>query len=538
MFKECDGFWKDAAKAIKRSVTDTGVVIAGIDEETGEVSSVGTTSTKRLKVYNGTATTPLGYQLVLQPKLLASINHNYGIPYNPRQHRLTLLPGASLVSTDYGNGATMSTDGVKPGAGMALQPKRSFRAQHDSVYMTKASVVFQMDADPTTFQLYGVSTSTNAVGWAVFGTGLFGALTTFGGVQSFLSFQVLTASTGGPVTVTLNDVVVVIDTTNASGDLAFTAYEIGKAGTNPATEYVSWLTDVVGDTVYFISVSPDPLPGVYSISGSGCTTSYTPLVTGTGVTFGFLPVTFFSEQNPVMDLIDPTKVNLYGVSWGFGVYKWWVRHPETQVLELVHSLNQVNTSDLFLTSPTFQQTHSVAAFPTFVGACSMTTYGSSVSLMTGATEDIRKTTRSYLRTVLGVSTERTIVSLYVGASFNQVPNESEVILQQLSVTVDGIKTVSFKIIINPDRVGGGIPSDYPQYQYIQEGVSPLFIDENSLTFTGGEEIFNFTVGNRASDVIDLRPFNVILQLEDRIVIVATSDNVTDINLTVTLIEDF
>ena len=506
MFKNIDNYWKDKFNDLF-TIFNTG----SIKTKPGVISGTGN-------------------QVVQENIVLTSINHNYGIFFNNAKHRLTLLPGGSITSNEEGNAAVLALDGVTPNAGLALQTKTVFRQQFDSSYVIKSGVVFNGSA--LSIQLFGVSNSTSAAAFGTLGGG-FGIVTTLGGVQGVIRIKVTVGATGGTATIVLNDVVNVVPLTASGGNVNFTAYEIGKF------DYGQYLTDVVGDTVYFISTSPAALPGAFTYTSATSTAVLTVVKTGTGVTFNFVPVSLFSEGKSFVSSIDPTLYNFYAVAWGSGQYVFSIRNPSTGYLEEVHKIEQSNLDGDFLATPSFQGVHSVFNFEGFADVASLETLGCTVSLVNGNIA-YRKPTRSLLKTVTLTGGVETIVSnLYTRSSFNDLPNEAEIQLKELSVSCDGVKPVSWKIVLNPTTLGLGTTANFPRYSFIDEDLTPLVSGVGSaLTYAGGTTLFIFSTGKVESRRVDLEDLNIFIQLEDIVLITALSSNTSEITLTVTVVEDF
>jgi hypothetical protein len=103
------------------------------------------------------------------------------------------------------------------------------------------------------------------------------------------------------------------------------------------------------------------------------------------------------------------------------------------------------------------------------------------------------------------TTETSIVTIQNKALFVTKTNRVEIELKSFSYGVDGTKPAIIRLVKNT-TLGGS-----PSYNDISANTSVVSYDIAGTTLTGGEPIFTISVPKSDGDVIDLSPYNIVLE---------------------------
>jgi hypothetical protein len=212
-----------------------------------------------------------------------------------------------------------------------------------------------------------------------------------------------------------------------------------------------------------------------------------------------------SASNPSGMLLDPTKGNVYQISYGsgFGNVNFSIESEETGDMVLVHVLKYGNSN----TVPSIYN----AVLPLraeVTNGGDTQNYTMKVASMSGFIEGENKSTgtiNAYENSKSIGGTETSIFSLQNKSTFQSKTNKINAILKSLSVVNDTNGVGTFRIW--EDATLGGSPS----YTDISTNTSVMAVDVAGTTRTGGKLLWAGAVGKDNGQTIDLTDLNITLR---------------------------
>jgi hypothetical protein len=250
--------------------------------------------------------------------------------------------GPTVSASD---GIATCTSGGSPYASAVLHLNRSSKYRAGQGTIARLTAIFG-DGEPNTLQLAGVGNAECGFYFAMRDTN-FGILHRERSKREIWEFTGV-AGVGSSVmlTVTLGGAVKSINITGG-GSPNQTAYLISKQDYSKVG--MGWTAEAHGSHVHFISSTPGPVEGTFSIVDGGGSSIVT---TVTRTQAGVLPTeTFIPQSSWNIDPMDgtgatrfdmdPTKGNVYGIGYqylGFGNPTFSVENPETGLLAQCHMI--------------------------------------------------------------------------------------------------------------------------------------------------------------------------------------------------------
>jgi hypothetical protein len=370
----------------------------------------------------------------------------------------------------------------------------------------------------------------------------FGIRRSYGGLLQVHKFTVTTAGTGGTVDIVLNSVTFQITLTNAGGDTSFTAHEI-EIGGSGGTAYTGWNVEHIGDDVFFIGGSVGARSGTYSITNVGeaaLVVTSTSVKTGAALTTDFVAQADWNGRSPMIADLDPAMANLYEIQYtwfGTANIEYKVYNPTTGKFEVVHTLTYANEgTEYSLTSANMYIQRGVASLGSTT-ALSLESSGSFGATL--GTFDINRSPRAAVAGSKAISgnTETAILTIGSRLHINGYANNSEVLLREISVAVDGNRPVIIKVVKNPTLSPSYSTTDYTEFAYYSETDSQVVYEGTVDTWTGGRLLAEKIVPKNGGSTLDLRLDNIFIAPGEFIVISALSTATNTVDVAVTAISD-
>ncbi len=209
----------------------------------------------------------------------------------------------------------------------------------------------------------------------------------------------------------------------------------------------------------------------------------------------------------ILPSIDITKGNVYQIRYqwlGFGAITFWVENPTTGDFVKVHTIEYANAyTDPSIFNP------SLPLHAEVINVSNATNIMLQTSSMMGGIEgkevDLGNIVSISNDKAAVTTTETNIVTIQNKALFVTKTNRVEIELKSFSYGVDGTKPVIVRLVKNA-TLGGS-----PSYSDISANTSVVSYDVAGTTLTGGEPIFTLSVSKSDGDVIDLSPYNIVLE---------------------------
>lgn len=320
-----------------------------------------------------------------------------------------------------------------------------------------------------------------------------------------------------------------------SGTAAHNAFEIVEDNSFSATHNAYQN----GSTVIFTSKAVGDETGSYTFSSDGAAVgSFVETGAGKAVNDTFInqadwnitPLT--SESDPF--ILDPSKGNVFQITYqylGYGDITFWVEDPATGQFIPVHEIGYANNNVVpSLDTPVFK----IGWFAASLGATTNTEiFGASAMGAIDGTLNFLKRPVGHANTKTNVGTTLTnILSIRNRPTINGYINSDPVRLASVSVAVDGTKTATAEIHINPTVAGE------PNWTYHDSTQSIVEYDLAGTTISSGTELFDFSLGKTDSFTVNLLPYNLYLNRTDVVSIgVKTSSGTTEATASITWVED-
>jgi len=369
----------------------------------------------------------------------------YGITSNSQLYVPFTSDGGTISSSSDGTSLVLSTS-TTVGSYAIIRSCRVLKYRPG--YSLTCRIAVKFDANPVanSLQFCGVGNAQSDLYFYYNGVDFGVRLSTEGQIE-VRKLTMSTASTGSETaTVTLNGVAYTVSLTNASSAIAFTAHQV-EIGTYGGL----WTTEHIGNTVYFIGKSVGSRSGSYSFSSATAVGTFSLIKAGASLSTTNVPKSSWNGHSDMISTIDISKNNMYEIaySWyGAGNIVFKIYNPSTSRYETVHTMTFANTSTSpSLTAPNMYIQRGVASLGSTT-ALSLTSMGSFGALL-GYVE-LTKGPGGALTHEKSISANTPTVILVVRnrAQINGYANQSEIILQDLSLATDGTKSVNVKIYKN------------------------------------------------------------------------------------------
>lgn len=467
--------------------------------------------------------------------MLNPIFHNYAL-YN------IINPQLYLRLTDTGGTITGNANGTEidlnissaVGSYAVLRSKKVIKYRPGYNVVTRWNEVF---ATPVAnmLQFGGMGNSGSDIYFCYSGI-TFGVRYSTGGFCDMRKLTVTTAENASVnTTIVLNGVSFTVPLTNSGGSASFTAFEIAKYS------YAGWNTEAINDTVVFIAKSVGVKSNSFTYTSAGASVAtFEHLKAGASLTTVFVDRADWNGDSDMIATLDPLKRNMYSInySWyGSGNMIFEVFNPDNQKYETVHTIQFANIqTEPSVSQPNMYLQQGIASLG------STTPSGIRIAGGFAAVEGNYKmevpiygvnNSRS-----IAANTETVLLLLKGRQQVNNFINNSEPLIRYVSIITQGNKPVVIKIIKNPTTMSSGTTSNYIKWNYINEMESITLYDTNCLTRTGGIVLSTYYMSSSAVQHIDLTNKEIIVNQYDVIAITAQSTNISDIDVALTIIEDY
>lgn len=272
----------------------------------------------------------------------------------------SINPLVFVTRTFDGGTATISdnmaqiSSGTNTLSSATIQTRRGLKYRPGQGSLARMTALFDT---PSAGNAQFVGTGNSESGYFIGYFGLyFGILHNPRASREIRAYQVTAGvANGTSVSITLNGNTPIVTTINGGSNVYRTAYEISKVDFSNVGSG-GWLTDVIGDTVYFIAAR----------TGASADYNYTYSITGTGLTGTFTRYqiasaadpteqTFITQANFNIDpldgsgpsgmTLDPQKGNVYQIGFqylGFGNARFGIEDPETGRIFDFHMIKNAN----------------------------------------------------------------------------------------------------------------------------------------------------------------------------------------------------
>ncbi|ARR74927.1 hypothetical protein SAGO17_0007 [Mimivirus AB-566-O17] len=336
-------------------------------------------------------------------------------------------------------------------------------------------------------------------------------------------------------TVTLNGTEFTVDLDDANGDLNYTTSQIAYG-----TTYDGWNVEAIGTTIIFQSRHVGPNTNTFSFTSNGnATGTFSQKTQGTSLSTSFTNRTNWNGSSSMVSVLDPLKRNMYAIeySWyGSGNVLFKVYNPDTSIYETVHTLSFANTSTTpSLTSPNMYLQQGVAS----LGSTTPITIIISGSYAGYLGQKILYTPTHSFSNLISIpkKTEVVLSTLKNRNTYNGFSNQSEIIVKRISIITHGSKPVIIRIYKNPETISLLETDDYLNYNYINETNSIGLVSYSSNTFTNGLLLESIYIPKEDQVYIDFTD-KLYLYQNECFIITAESENINEINFSVTYTDDY
>jgi hypothetical protein len=533
------GVFRQSYLPLNQSITDSSdsqIVrsVISAKNEFNVYSNVEITNQNELKVNSGDRDM-FGINLSASMTPIIQNYQLYGIVSNPQLYVPSTSDGGTITASSDGTSVILSTS-------TTVNSYATFRSSRALKYRPGYSLVcrivarFDTNAVANSLQFCGVGNPQSDLYFCYNGTD-FGVRLSTGGQLEVRKLTITSASTGSETaTITLNSVSYTVSLTNAGGAISFTAHkvEVGSFGN-------LWTTEHAGNDVFFIAKSVGSRGGSYSMSSASAVGTFSLIKAGVALTTTNVSKSSWNGTSDMISALDVSKNNMYEItySWyGAGNIDFRIYNPNVSRYETVHTMTFANTDTIpSITSPNMYIQKGVMSLGS-TSALSVVSIGSFGAVL--GTIDLNKGPSSALNFEKSISSNTPTVILVIKnrSQINGYSNHSEIYVQDLSVSSDGTKSVSIKLYKNPATLSANTTTNYTNYEYVNQANSLVLYDTTTDTFSGGDNIFSFTVAKVSSQVYNLGNRGFYLGKDETLIIVAESSATTDITTAITFSEDY
>jgi len=488
-----------------------------IDEETSYVSAIADDTSSSIQI--------------AQVENLVNINHAFGITTRATTHITTFLFGGTVSSLD-GDDCVLNIT-TTAGSVSNIQTRKVTKIIVDATFVSSSRVKFASPVEDS-FQLFVVGNAERSYSFGYFGT-TFGIYKLYGGKQTIVRFRFTTASTSThTAVVTLNSIPYNVNMITSGGSIPFTAHQVEEGGQLGQTFDGLWLVQHSGNDVFFISQNLDANAGTYSYSSATSAATVSVIRAGVATSIDAVPYEYWNKHDNV---IVPTNYNYYRISWSNGVIRFYLGNERSS--GSADTASGTATGDYQLVY-TLTDTVSIYAYSQHIiasigstTAMSMATKGTSIDYINGNTQNT-------VPIISSVVTEKTltsgpIVTVGVTQTLNGFISQGEVSPLELSVAVDGTKSVTINLVLNA-TVGALTTADYDSFVFLNSTESVIVYDTNASTYTGGTVVASYVLSKNQSAVFDISPLRLFLSPFDTLTIASDSDSSSIVNVSLILKE--
>ena len=435
------------------------------------------------------------------------------------------------------NGMAEITSGTDPAGSATVQTRRGLKYRPGQGSLMRATALFDTP-DAGNAQFIGCGNSECGYFIGYFGE-FFGILHNSKALRHIVALQITAAAGTEDIDIELNGYTTTISVVGG-GNIPQTAYEISK-GDFSQVGVGGWLSDVVGDTVYFISARAIATTGAFSITPVGGGTvagTFQPTIqTGTPATSEtqqFYPQSAFNIDKldgtgPSGMILDPQMGNVYQIGFqylGFGNARFGIEDPETGRLFDFHMINNANNRTFpVLKNPNVSILATSAniggTIPTTLRTASMAGYvqGQIINLDPTFAKTFSITTNSINYVVAAI--------FKVNRVFNDQSCFGELDLLQLAVG-NGTSTLTVGLFISEELQGENV-----NFVNLEEDVStvsyafgPTGTGSSSGVFgpwtPSSNPIYEMTIGTNAARTEVFNPNRFVISAGEHLVVAVKS----------------
>ena len=361
----------------------------------------------------------------------------------------------------------------------------------------------------------------------------FGIRYSTGGYSEVRVLTVIANLTLTNAIIVLNGVSFTVPLTNSSGNVNFTAFQIAKIS------YPGGLVSSTGNTVRFVSEDVWIKNGTYSYTNLGSSGTFTQTRAGVSLTSTFVNRINWNGASRMIQDFDPLKRNMYSISYtwyGSGNMTFKIFDPDKLIYDTVHTIKFANLT----TEPSISQ-------PNMYLQQGITSLGSTVAKTIKVSGGFAAVEGNYSRdfpiysvdnsVIIAANTPTVIASIKNRNSVLGFTNNSEILLRQISLSVDGNKQVKIQIVKNINFLGN-TTTDYLNWAFINETESISLYDNTAKTFSGGTILSTYYLGKIDTEFIDLTGKEITIFKTDTLSIIATSTAISEVSLGITIVEDY
>ena len=244
--------------------------------------------------------------------------------------------------------------------------------------------------------------------------------------------------------------------------------------------------------------------------------------------------------------LDPTKGTPCMIKYpylGYGDISFWFQNPTTGVWILAHTIQYANANTAVqLSNPTLYALYYTANTG---NTTNQTMYSGSIGCFISGVRSFISNPKWGMDSTKTAFASGAVLAVKNCSSYNGVVNRNPIRLNSFSVangTTANNDAASFRIRINP--VLGGTPSWTAingtltnSGATITSGNSIASYDTATTTVTGGDYIYNLSVGSGGGTVIDLTPYEIYINPNEVMTIECTSQASSTVSVSVNATDD-
>lgn len=488
-------------------------------------------SNSRLKVNNGAVFSQFGEQRVT---MFSPLFQNYALYniINSQLYKIYTANGGTITGDTNGTELDISI-GILPGSYAMLRSSKVCKYRPGYNLALRWNTLFDTPV-ANLLQFAGLGNMGSDIYFCYNGLD-FGVRYSTDGYPEIRRLTVTSANTLlGTAAITLNGVLFTVPLTAASGNANFTAYQIANFS------YTGWRATSIGNIVNFVSTTVGPKNGLYTYVSLTSVATFSQIRAGQDLTTTFINRTNWNGTSRMVQDLDPTKRNMYSInfSWyGSGNMIFKVFDPDLQIYDTVHTIKFANLqTEPSVSQPNMYLQQGLAS----LGSISAKTIR--VAGGFGAIEGIINVDYPVYGLSNSVSiaanTETCILAIKNRESIEGFINNSEILIRSISCSSDGNKAVQLRVIRNPTTLSAGTTTNFTRWSYVNQSESISLVDTTSRTFTGGTVLATYFMDKVGNLLVDLIDKEKVVFKEDIIIFTALSTAISDIDLAVTIVEDY
>lgn len=362
----------------------------------------------------------------------------------------------------------------------------------------------------------------------------FGVRLSTGGLSHSVELNISEACNENTIVdIVLNGVTYNIPLSNSNNDIYFTISEIAYGVTYPG-----WTVENNGLNIIFHAQNVGQKNGIYSFNSSIISGTFNTLKTGRALSTTFIPQHLWNGTSPMIAELNPQKRNMYSIEYSWhdaGNVRFKIYNPDKSIYETVHLMSFANNqTDPTISSPNMFLQWGVASLGSTVAR------KMKISGCFGATEgkiDLKYPTRGiFTNKSISANTETVLSAFKNTIQYNGFSNQSEILIQRLTISNSGNKPVKIKVYRNPSSLSNNNALDYINWNRITSD-SLCLVDTTSKTFEGGNLIDIFQIAANGNMFMDLKQREYYIHQKDILIFTAESRAISEIDMSFTILED-